>query len=80
MMHVLAAYFHGTLHGAVETWNASWDSNHWLQFGKRCGTGSWRPWGGAMNIHHGRMPILYAGRNASGGYSRMLRAAAGFTK
>lgn len=81
MMHVLAAHFHGTLRGAVEMVERQLGLESLAAVREKVRHRVVETVGrGIEGVRHGRMPILYAGRNASGGYSRMLRAAAGFTK
>ena len=78
MLHVMAAYFRGVLQGAVqyverqlglESLQAAREKvrHRVLETVSR----------GIDGALHARMPILQAGRNASGGYSRTLRGLAG---
>ena len=79
-MHVLAAYFHGTLRGAVEMVERQLGLESLAAVREKVRHRVVETVGRAFKESATGACRSYAGRNASGGYSRMLRAAAGFTK
>lgn len=79
MLHVMAAYFRGALQGAVQYVERQLGLQPLQTAREKVRQRVVETVGRGIDAaRHASMPILQAGRNASGGYSRTLRGLAGF--
>jgi len=79
MLHVMAAYFRGALRGAVRYVEEQLGFDSLQAAREKVRQRVQETVGRGIDAaRHASMPILRAGRNASGGYSRALRGLAGY--